>query len=76
LVELASGSIIGISATLAIEQLITKLKGSGTIIKLIDQNKGSRSEFSQLGMLDLIGEKNCMSDFREAVDSVERSRIL
>jgi SulP family sulfate permease len=74
LIELSSASIIGVSTTLALEQLIKTMKLSGATVKLIDNNESARREFRRLGLLELVGEGNCMADFETALSSIKRTK--
>ena len=67
LVDIAQASIIGISTTMVIEELIRRAISQGTHIKLVGLHPGTHHELKTLGLETLVGSENCCDSFAEAL---------
>jgi len=66
LIDITDASIVGISSALVLETFIRNARAAGAVVKLIGTRATRHEELQQLGVMDLVGEENC-------VDSVEQA---
>lgn len=67
LIDIADASIVGISSTLVLEELISKALSSGITVKLIGADVEQHEELQQIGLVDLVGEANCVTSVEGAL---------
>lgn len=61
LIDIGDASIVGISSTLVLEDLIRKALANGVTVKLIGAHVARHQELQQLGLIDLVGSDNCVA---------------
>jgi SulP family sulfate permease len=66
LIDIADASIVGISSTMVLEDLIRKALANGVTVKLIGAHVAQHHELKQLGLIDLVGKENCVERASEA----------
>jgi SulP family sulfate permease len=66
IIDLADASIIGISTTIVIEELVRSAVHSGTLVRIIGLQEDAHQEFRQLGLPELVGRDNCVATIDQA----------
>ncbi len=66
LVDISDAAIVGISSAMVLEDIIRKAMEGGAIVKLIGVNVAHHGELQQLGLIDLIGQDNCIDSVADA----------
>lgn len=66
LIDIADAAIVGISSAMVLEDLIRKAHENQTQVKLIGAHVEQHHELQQLGLIDLVGQENCIEQVEEA----------
>lgn len=66
LIDIKDASIIGISTTMVLEDLIRKALARGITVKIIGMSESEHHELKQLGLMALVGEENCLATVSQA----------
>lgn len=66
LIDIADAAIIGISSAIVLEDLIRESLDSGATVKLIGARMERHQELQQLGLIELVGQHNCIERVEDA----------
>jgi sulfate permease, SulP family len=66
-IDISDATVVGVSTALVIEAIMREMLSKGARVRLVDAHATLRDEFQRLGLLELIGQKNCLDSVIEAL---------
>ena len=66
IIDLADASIVGISTSIVIEELVRNAVHGGALVRVVGLHEAAHHEFRQLGLPELVGSENCFETIEQA----------